>query len=1275
MTLFSGLSQIERGEKEIMDPATWKAIQEMFSQATSLTVTTYNQWSQQICPPSFTNTVCQRFLAGSGSRSPSSRCLKVHFDAIQEALKSKKRINYCCHLGFSNYVIPVLVGQNTLGVIEAGQTFVSRPIQELFSYLSLEGYDWEKIFEQAKLLPLIDNAKFVSYTNLLASIVTSVANERFQKLEEAKRTKRLSFISELSRRVGEQLTTLLSFIANKMAEVSEMEKCTIFLLEHKAGEMVGAASNTLSQEELDSLRIKVSNEHGQIILDEEPFVSSDAEHDPRLVKEYVVQCQIKSLLTVPLNVRDRVIGVIHLVNSQSHHYFTSEEVHFINALAAEVSLVIESTFLEEDRHRRAAELERSREEIQSYFTQIGKALSSALNIDSLLYLIADLSMKVAKADACSLFLIQEGVIEKRVVIGLDQDMEHTVKLLLDKHAAVWMQEQERFLSKQGERFSSFSMHNINPEHRFESKGIRSFLRVPLRSQDRLVGLLNIYTRNEREFSVQDMEILSAFASQGALALENIHLFHEEQRKAREMFLLYEAAKTISSDRTLEAILHHTAVEMTHLTEVNRCLIFLIDKGQKTLNTVEAYGVTLEEREFFNALAVPLNFLDGEEWHNFMNGQPLTLSENSKEAPALKNLFQIFNMKSCLISPLLSEKRLIGMVYLDDFMAPHTFSEAQISIVMALSLLAATAIERAQLYHQLEEHIKQIKTLYQLSTTLSGSLHLTRIMNMIIEKIAILTRKSQCCLFMWNEDTKEFTIKAASNLSEEFIKKAVIRIEDKFVSLAAQRKRPIYSANVLLETDSSQLAKLIKREGLGAVLSVPLISKKKVIGVITVFADLGYQFSEEETHLLFNFANHAALCIENARLYAIIKEKVHELGVLFEVGKSISSTLRFNEVLKEMTEQFASVLRADGAAIMLLDDTEHLVVKEAKGIIKRNIFHKRIRLGEGVVGKVAKTNQPQGFIDMSTTDKEDPKFPAQLREEGIASVLSVPLATKARRLGVVNIYCKSRREFSAQEINLLCTLAGQGAVALDNARLFEEQYAIAQMLQTSLMPNARPHFPGLEFGHKYLPSKEVSGDYFEFLKIGKDCLGITIADVSGKGTGAAIFTAQGKYAWKAYALEEYEPNKVITRLNQLLVPETPLDKFISMFYGIIDLKNKEFVYSNAGHEPPILYKHTTKNCKFLNTEGLLLGIEESAKFTKKKVPIKSGDVLVLYTDGVTEARDVEGHVFGMAKLQDVIKANATLSAQQLANKIFTEVQRYSKTPNLNDDFTLVVLKIK
>ena len=510
---------------------------------------------------------------------------------------------------------------------------------------------------------------------------------------------------------------------------------------------------------------------------------------------------------------------------------------------------------------------------------------------------------------------------------------------------------------------------------------------------------------------------------------------------------------------------------------------------------------------------------------------------------------------------------------------------------------------------------------------------------------------------------------------EFMKKAIARLEDKFVSLSAQRKRPVYSANVLLETDSPQLAKLIKREGLGAVLSVPLISKKNVIGVITVFADLGYQFTEEEIHLLFNFANHAALCIENARLYAIIKEKVHELGSMFEVGKSISSTLRFSEVLKEMTEQFAKVLRAEASAIMLVDDTGHLVVKSAKGITKKSIFHKRIKLGEGLVGKVAKTNQPQVLIDMSTLEKEDGKFPAQLREEGIVSVLSVPLSTKTHRLGVVNIYCKGRREFTHQEINLLTTLAGQGAVALENARLFEEQYSIAQMLQTSLMATSKPHFPELEFGHKYLPSKEVSGDYFDFIEVGKEVLGVTIADVSGKGTGAAIFTAQGKYAWKAYALEEYEPNKVLMRLNRLLVPETPLDKFISMFYGILDLKNREFIYSNAGHEPPVLYRKANKTCKFLNTEGLLIGIEQDSKYVKKKVPIKSGDVLVFYTDGVTEARDVDGHIFGMGKLQDVIKASAHLSAQHIPNKIFAEVQRHSKTPNLTDDFTLVVIKIK
>lgn len=1265
---FFSLESHQRDSEELLDSQTFYQLQEKLSKVTGLPISTFDAFSKQICPSSKPNPFCAYLTSQMESPEMQARCKQEHYEALKEALKKNKKITYRCHMGLLNCAIPISMNHQAVGAVLTGQVFDAPPDHEKFSSLSSRGLDGEKLYQEASALSQIQETQFQTYMELVSTVVEAVARERYQKLEETRRAKILSFISELSRRAGEDVMTVLNFIALNMPEVCDMEKCTVFLLDEETGEMVATASSSLPQEELAHFRIPVRDPvTGQIAIGDAPFISSNAPNDPRLIKEYVEKCAIKSLITVPLKVKDEIIGVIHLVNSQHYHPFSAEEVSFISALAVEISLIIEASFLEDDRRKKAQELEQSRKEIQSYFTQIGKALSSALNVDSLLSLIASLSLRVVKGDACSLFLVKEGEIERKVVLGVTPEAEQAVQLLVDANPTIWIGETPYHMKQKSPP--------PHPAAVAQSKEqIKSFLRIPLRSQDEPIGFLNIYTKEDRIFSKEEVEILSAFASQAALAITNARLLEVEQKKAREVASLYESTRAISSNLEMKEILFRTGQRMAQAADVDRCLIFLLDEERKVFTTAHAYGVSPEQLEFFQALALPSTVLEGAPWENFRNGHALVLSEVPETWTALRNLFSLFQMKSCLLLPLMSERKLIGIVYLDDSLSPHYFTEDQIRTCLALSVHAATAIERAQLDLKLEDNMRQIQTLYQLSIALSSSLQLKKISNLFIEKACQLININRCCLFLWDEKLRHFAVDASKGLSEAFIKTAVVKMEDKFVSRAAQKKKPVYSANVLLETDNPVLVRLLKNEGLGAVLSVPLVSKKKVLGVLTCFAEVGYQFTEKEIYLLSNFASHVALSIENAQMYELNKQKVQELGTLFDVGKTISSHLHPDDVLKAMGEHFPRVLKADGCSIMLLEEGEQfLSIREVRGLTRRRNLEKRIRVGEGIVGKVARTGQPMTLI--LGEEKPGLSFPAGLKEEGVNSILSVPLSTKEKILGVVSLYSIEKRRYTSSEIHLLTTLAGQGSVALRNARTFEEHYNVAQMIHRSLLPEKMPDFPGVQFGVKYLPSLEISGDYYDFLEFSSTSLGITIADVSGKGTEAATFTAQGKYALKSYALIDRDPHRVLHRLNRFLAMETPLEKFITMFYGVLDIKLREFHFSNAGHLPPILYKSSVQRCRLLHTSGMILGVDPEACYSKKKIVVRPGDILVFYTDGVTEARNPEGKIFSIERLQEVIKANAEYSPQIIANRIHGAVQKFTRQQHLIDDFTLLLLKIK
>jgi GAF domain-containing protein/ligand-binding sensor protein len=1227
-------------EKDLLDAEVFFQIQEMFGNAAGLTLTTFDSLSLQICPSSNLNPLCKKLLGGRSTHPEAAkRCVNEHFASLKKTLETGEQTHFRCWLGMENRVIPLQNNGKIIGAVLAGQVYSSSPSPALFEVLKKYGLDPESYYKMAQEMRLVSKEKYEEWLKLLITVIGSVIRERFQLLEERKNKKRLQFISELVPHIGDDLNKLLAFIVHSLPDVLEMESCVVFCRDEETGKFHPQASNFYSESKLEQFAVPLNSQNMNFPIDSEILVSSNPSLDGRLDQKRVKEWQIKSLLTIPLNIRNYCHGIIAFVNSKDPHLFTREEIGFISVLASEITLAIESTLLREEQNKNQKTILRFREEVQQYFSEIGKAIGSSLDLDKLLYLIADLSLKAARADSASLYLLKDQHLTRMVDIGQvpEEKFEKVIEDVIQE---------------------KYSLH------------------VPLKIQEEPIGFLNLYSMEKHCFSKEVVDVIKSFGAQAALSIQNAHLFQAEQEKAEEISEVHEASKAISLHMDLTMILKETANQMCRISTASRCFILILDQERNVLNTSYVHGIDSDQSDFFSALAIPLNYLEGGLWVKFKAGEAVAIDVKGveEELNPLKNLFSVFGTRNCLLVPLLSQGALIGLVYLDCKEVLHIYNQSDLRAALSLSVHAAASIEKARLYKQVEDQARQVQTLYHLSTLLSATLNLDKILNIIIEKTGQLVKTERLCLFMWDEDQKCFTVAASQGLSEEFIKKAVVKIEDRFVGLAAYRKKSVYSANILLETDNPQLARLFKKEGLGAVLAVPLLTKKITLGVITLFADLGYQFKEKEIHLLGNFASHAALCIENARLYQANKQKLQELGVIFDVGKRVSIHLNPQDVLRSMTEQFLWVMKTDGCSIMLLNpDEKTLSIQVTRGITRKSNLQKKISIKEGFLGKVARSGQPIVFHDNGKTEG-DMAFPEALRAEGITTILSVPLATKEKLFGVVSLYSKERKEYNPSEIHLITTLAGQASVAYQNAKTFEEHYHVAQLIQRSLLPDRVPSFKEVEIGFQYLPSQEISGDYYDFLDFGGK-LGIVVADVSGKGTSAAIFTSQGKYAWKAYALLESDPQKVLTLLNRVMIENVPADKFISLIYAVMDLKKMEMTYSNAGHLPPLLYRSKTKELQYLEAPGMLLGIDDKAEFSKRKVSLMSGDFLLFYTDGVTEAQNEKGEFFAIEKLQKAFISNINHSPQVIANRILATVRQWTHKRRLDDDITILVLSVK
>ena len=314
---------------------------------------------------------------------------------------------------------------------------------------------------------------------------------------------------------------------------------------------------------------------------------------------------------------------------------------------------------------------------------------------------------------------------------------------------------------------------------------------------------------------------------------------------------------------------------------------------------------------------------------------------------------------------------------------------------------------------------------------------------------------------------------------------------------------------------------------------------------------------------------------------------------------------------------------------------------------------------------------------------DPRtsYPQQARKEGIVSGLVCGMIYRGKPVGVLRVYTGEPHVFSASEESLLQAVASQAAAAIVNARLFaealeaeryERQLAYAGEVQRRMIPSAPPCCERIEIGAVYRPTFQVGGDFYDFIVLPKENLGIAIADVSGKGVPASLQMASVRSALRVNAYHTYDIDRVLTEVNQLLCRDTTVGEIATVFYGVIAPGVGRLTYCNAGHDPPMLLRKN--EVQYLEAGGMVLGVDPDATFDRGIIHLEPGDVLLLYTDGAVEAMNFADEPFGRKRLTDSFRRYADQPAQRATENILWDIRRFRGLADRMDDLTLVVLKI-
>src|SRR5579883_2284435 len=285
----------------------------------------------------------------------------------------------------------------------------------------------------------------------------------------------------------------------------------------------------------------------------------------------------------------------------------------------------------------------------------------------------------------------------------------------------------------------------------------------------------------------------------------------------------------------------------------------------------------------------------------------------------------------------------------------------------------------------------------------------------------------------------------------------------------------------------------------------------------------------------------------------------------------------------------------------------------------------------------------------------------------------PLRVGGRVIGVLELIARGERDFRAQDVRLIEAFADRVALAVDNARAYGRQREIAGVIQEALVPTPSVRLPGMAIAGRYVPSREVGGDFYAVLPLGHGRVGLAIADVTGKGIPAATLSARARYLLEAFVLDGQPSEAVVARMNAVLTRDAASGLFVSLFYGMVDPEAGTLRYTRAGHPAPFLLRAGVQAPEALDAPGLLLGVDPAARYPAVEVQVGPGDLLAMFTDGITEARRPDGELFGDQRLVDTLIELREAQPERIADEIMAAVGRWSGD-GPTDDQALVIARV-
>jgi len=573
----------------------------------------------------------------------------------------------------------------------------------------------------------------------------------------------------------------------------------------------------------------------------------------------------------------------------------------------------------------------------------------------------------------------------------------------------------------------------------------------------------------------------------------------------------------------------------------------------------------------------------------------------------------------------------------------------------------------------EKHVPVDPLLLEVADVMATSLDLDTTLRRVAEVVRKVIDYEIFAILLLNEKSQELRIRFQVGYPPEFAERARIKVGSGVTGQAAQLRQAVLIDDVTQDPRYIAAVPNVRSE-----LAVPLTTKNRVIGVIDLEAREPGYFNEEHKRLLTLIASRMAAGIENAQLYTRTTKQARILLLLNEIARELTSILNLDELLGRIAELLRRLIDFQMFSILLLDSSGEKLQHRFSLRFNENVHVKQeIPLGRGLVGQAAETRQAILVPDVSKDSRYIQSNP-ETRSE-----LAVPLVYKDKVIGVLDLEHTRRGFFTDDHRRTMMTLAAQVAIAIENARLYEEiarqerrlerDLALARELQMRLLPQTLPKLAHLELAAKFSPARAIGGDLYDFIPYSLSRLGIAIGDVSGKGAPAAIYAALVSGILRSHAPIEPGPGEMLSAVNLSLAERRIEAQFVSIIYAVWDDEHRTLLVANSGLPRPV-YVHDGKN-SVIEATGLPLGLFDDASYDEFRFKMKPGDMFVFFSDGILDARSRSGEMFGRGRVEKIIAECAGRSADCVVDSLFKAAAEHSAGVETFDDQTVVAIKVK